>query len=515
MSPIPSPTAVGLSLKSLLPAAMTIKADDLIVRSCAGDLEHCQTGDLYVAVVTADEDGHEHAQLAADRGAIGIVTERLLAVDIPQFIVEDSRQALAIICQALAGHPAGLLTTIGVAGSNGKTVTSELISHMIRVAGGEVAKATTLEKTKSFEHLKSSPATQNGTSAKIANWMVNAVLDHASHTVLEVNSQMLAEQQLHGTAFDVLVLTNIRRDESQFERLDETYQQVQARALEYLKPNGMAVINADDPNSQALLDTLQVPALTYGINQAAEVTAKLIERTPYDQTFVITAGHESIVVQTQMIGIQHIYNCLAAATVGLTLGFELSEIARGLETTGQIPGRLESIRTEQSFRVLVDAAQRSTPIATAIHAARQHLGGPLWVLASIDEKMSAAEARRIGEILDKAADLVVLAPTNTHSSANYEPFHQVLDGVSDQTKFRTMLNRFRSIEWLLDNIPDEGTVLILGNGERLYSSGLQSRELVNDRRVCETWLYERQSFATAIPESPAAIYNIADYRRSN
>ncbi len=511
MNSVPSPALRGLSLISILPDAVPYKSEDLLICSCAGDVAHCQAGDLFVAIVSADDDGHDHALDAVEKGAIGIVTERLLAVDIPQFIVDDSRRALAEICQALAGHPAGLLTTIGVAGSDGKTVTCELISRVIEVAGGHVAKSTSLDHTAEAA-ARPAQSPHQESAPRIARWLVDAVLDHSSHCVLEIGTQMLAERQLHAMAFDILVLTNIRRDESNFERNDETYRQIQARSLDYLKPHGMAILNADDPLSQRLLDTLQVPALTFGINQAAEVTAKLIERTPCEQTFLITAGHETIVVTTPMIGLQHVYNCLAATTVGLALGCELTEIAKGLESVGQIVGRLEPIPTHGDARVIIDAARRSTPVATAIHAVRQHARGPLWVLASVPPDMNTTEARRIGEVLSKTADRILLAPPDGTCPPNYEPFHRVIDGIADPTKVQTILNRFRAIEWLLDQAPAGGSVLILGNGERRYPSASATRELVDDRTVCETWLRERRSFGAALPAPQKSIFRLTDYR---
>ena len=63
------------------------------------------------------------------------------------------------------------------------------------------------------------------------------------------------------------------------------------------------------------------------------------------QTFLLTAGSETVPVDTQMIGIHHIYNCLTAAAVGLAYGIELTTVVRGLESVGHVPGRLERHRS--------------------------------------------------------------------------------------------------------------------------------------------------------------------------
>ena len=57
----------------------------------------------------------------------------------------------------------------------------------------------------------------------------------------------------------------------------------------------------------------------------------LIEQCRSEQTFLLTAGSETVPVRTQMIGTHHIYNCLTAAAVGLAYGIDLPTVVRGLE----------------------------------------------------------------------------------------------------------------------------------------------------------------------------------------
>ena len=115
--------------------------------------------------------------------------------------------------------------------------------------------------------------------------------------------------------------------------------------------------------SAAYLRRLDGPVLTVGIQTAAEITAMPVEQCLSEQTFLLTAGSETVPVRTQMIGTHHIYNCLAAAAVGLAYGIELTTVVRGLESVGHVPGRLERIECGQPFGVFVDFAH--TPDALA------------------------------------------------------------------------------------------------------------------------------------------------------
>ncbi len=512
MNKIPSAAiSRGLSLKAVLPAFEPISVSDIRFRSCCGQWADCQPGDLFIAVVDEDCDGHEFASQAIERGAVAIVTERLLAVDCPQFIVDDTRQAMGHVCQALAGNPSDLLTTIGVAGSDGKTVTSLLIDSILKQAGGAPETDSDLNR---FE-IQETPAKSQQIvrrSAGVAQWMADAVMNQTSHTILDVTTNTLATRQLSGAAFDIMALTNLRRDESGKYFSNDTFRSIIVRSLDYLKPHGIAILNADDLHSRELLDQIQTPALTIGIHQAAEVSARIVGKSTNEITFVMTAGNESCVVNSPMIGNHHVYNCLTAAATALALGIELQTIAIGLERAGQIPGRMEPISCGQDFNLYVDVARRPTPIAAALHAAKQHTPGRVWTLASISPEQTPEERRHLGDVLAKASDRVVLAPSMATTAIDYEPYHQVLDAFGNPAQVQIIPNRFRAIEWLLKNCPAGDTALILGNGERTIATVADGKWQVNDRDVCEAWLYESTSFAATTKPEPQ-IFNIEDYRK--
>src|SRR5262245_24239021 len=122
--------ASAIWLRQVLPQARMLAGDDIRATSCSADWQACQPGDVFFAITTADDDGHEHVHEAIGRGATAVVAERLLAIDAPQLLVRDSRAAFARTCQALAGDPTRQLTTIGITGRAGKTVAAMLMASV-------------------------------------------------------------------------------------------------------------------------------------------------------------------------------------------------------------------------------------------------------------------------------------------------------------------------------------------------------------------------------------------------
>jgi len=507
-------TRQGIRLSQILPNSKFFGAEEIFVQSCCGHWQDCEVNDIFVAVVGADDDGHEYAQEAINRGATAIVTERLLSIDRPQCIVSDSRVAYGKICQALAGVPSQHLKTIGVSGSGGKTVTSHLIDRVLKLAGKNNGISSSIE-VKMGEGRQGNPAGEIN-PALLADRLAQMAMADCDHAILEISSVSLAQRALDGVAFDIAVLTNLRGASLEFHGSIENYRRAQLRLLNHLKSNGVAILNADDPNTHFLLPHLQQPIFTIGIKQDAQLKAQVIERTPNDQTFLISAGIETVAVRSKILGDQHVYNCLAAAAVGLLLDLDLPLIGQALSDVQTIPGRLEPVVCGQDFGVWIDSARTPHQLATALRSVRQGVSGKVWCVFAANDNQTTEERKQLGEILERAADRVILTSEQPFQPAEYEAYHQFLDGCDHPGDVRLIPNRFRAIEWVLSNAQPQDGVLICGCGERPFAVVGDESWGIRDRDVCESWLYDQISLAPnlakeVVSENPI-IFPIDRYR---
>jgi UDP-N-acetylmuramoyl-L-alanyl-D-glutamate--2,6-diaminopimelate ligase len=127
--------AIRVSLRECFPDSRIFGSRDIQVSSCSDDPARCRSGDLFVALDTADTDGHTVVDLAVRRGAQAVLAERCLPVNVPVCVVPDSREAYGQLCQQLVGDPSRQMRTVGVTGTNGKSITSWLIAAIFRAAG--------------------------------------------------------------------------------------------------------------------------------------------------------------------------------------------------------------------------------------------------------------------------------------------------------------------------------------------------------------------------------------------
>ncbi len=389
--PLNASFARGLSLSHAIPNGYWLAGQETRITSCCSVADKCEPGDLFVALDDREFVSQEQLQIAIGRGAVAVLAERPLPCSVPQYVVDDCRVAFGQLCHGLAGSPSHSLRTIGIAGSCGKSTTERLLAAILRAAG------------QSAESLPSDPIERHG-PLHIARWMAEVRSQGGTHATLEASSQALAQHKMRGLQLDAAVITNIHREYAEPHGSLRNYQNAISSVVEHLKPEGFTVINADDRGSYRLLRDLDVPTITIGLREEGEITANLLERHPSEQTFLIDAGDESIVVRTQIIGDAHIYNCLQAAAVGLVLGLDPGAIVKGLEAVTSVPGCLQRLECGQPYGVYIDQAKTPHALSTALQTLRRVTSGQLRCALGVDPFASEQTRTQLGQTLERLTD---------------------------------------------------------------------------------------------------------------
>jgi UDP-N-acetylmuramoyl-L-alanyl-D-glutamate--2,6-diaminopimelate ligase len=486
--------AAGVSLRQLL--AGEIQGDcphDLRATSCTSDCHQVQKGDVFVALVEAHRDGHEDAIEAAQRGASAILCERPVAVfNVPQCVVADSRAAYGRLCQALVGDPSQQLKIIGVTGTHGKTTVARLLASIFRRVGASFGALDSFGYTDGCSDHAASEAAL--TAPVLARSLAEMVAAGATHSVVELSSRELSAQVPSGVSLDAVCVTQVGRKHLDWHGSLENYRMAKRRIFEYLRPDGFAVMNSDDPVSMGILGDLSFASLTYGLREQAEVVAEIVEQHINEQTFVITAGDESVGVRTPIIGDHHVSNCLAATAVALAYGIELSDVACGLEAVDQLPGRMERIMCGQDFAVLVDAANSADALRVCLRAARRATSGRLICVFGTQDNFDEGQLRATGRVIGAMSDAAVIT-TSGRIDGNHRACIAIHGGLADRQKARVILDRNEAIAWALNEATSGDTVLIAGMGDQPHSPCDAAETLLADGGVVRQLLNDNATMA--------------------
>jgi UDP-N-acetylmuramoyl-L-alanyl-D-glutamate--2,6-diaminopimelate ligase len=482
-----------ISLRDVLPKARFLTGDDIRATSCSSDWLACRDGDLFVAVTTADDDGHEHVREAIERGAKAVIAERLVPIEVPQVLVKDSRVALARICQALAGNPSRDLRTIGITGSAGKTVTAMLVASIFEAAGEAAGVMSSIGHSDSLVQQAASGPTP--TTAEFASWLGRMQVGGCQSAVLELSSTALADRRASGIELDAAILTNVQNVSLREHNRAAAYQKIKRRIFRLLKSGGTAIVNADDHRCRSMLAEIEDACLTFGLHAEADITANVIERHISEQTFLLSAGDECAPVRTRIIGDQHVSNCLAAAAVGLVSGLNLETIVRGIEAVERVPGRMERLECGQPFGVFVDAANSPQRLTLAIKTLRQVTRGRVFVVSGASQDSEPAHRALLGRVMERGAQVSIVTNEEPGKSRVDAMTHEVLDGFERPGKAQVIPNRQAAIHFAMSQAGEGDCVLIAGRGDRVSQIGRGKQKTYDDREVACEWLYQRDEQA--------------------
>jgi UDP-N-acetylmuramoyl-L-alanyl-D-glutamate--2,6-diaminopimelate ligase len=494
-----------------LPAA-DVLGPDVDVSAICYDSRRAGPGALFVAVPGFRADGHDHIGEAAARGAVAVAVQ----ADRPQkwravvkerglsaVAVADTRRALAGLATAFYGHPGRKLRVVGVTGTDGKTTVVHLVSHLLEAAGHRCGLLSTV-RCKAGDRIWANESRFTTPEAPdVQALLAEAVAAGADYAVLESTSHGLALHRLDGCDYDVAVMTNVTADHIDFHRSREEYQAAKGRLFsmldESVKKAGaekVAVLNADDPASGYFGGLTSARAVTYGIEKPADVRAAEITAVDWGSRFrlVRPAGEEDVTLG--LPGDFNVYNALAAATVALSQGMAIADVARGIASFSGVPGRLERIDEGQPFTVVVDFAHAPEALRRVLTFLRGRCRGRLIAVFGCIGERERPRRAGMGQAAGQLADFAILTNDNPFSEDPDHIIAEIIEGLREAGRheghhFVAIPDRREAIAHAFAMAVEGDIVLLAGKG---HEQSITIGEMVipwDDRRVARELLSDR------------------------
>jgi len=463
---------------------------DREVTGLATHSTHVRPGDLFAAIRGFSQDGHGYAADAVRRGAVALLVERALpAVPATQVVVPDSRRALAHIAAAFYGDPSAHLWLCGVTGTNGKTTTTYLIETILAHAGRRPGLIGTLGVRISGAPVTFHATTPTTPEAPDVQHLLAEMRDAGvGDVVMEVTSHALSLSRVEACRFSAAVFTNLTQDHLDFHGDLAGYLNAKARLFEMVAPDGVSIVNADDPSSGEITRRSRAPVWTYGIEQPADVHAEHREFGPRGTRLDVVWPGGSFPLTLPLPGRFNVANALAAAGVALARGIAPDVVRSALEGAPDVPGRCEVVDEGQPFSVIVDYAHTPDGLEQVLALAREVTDGRCLVVFGCGGDRDRTKRPIMGRIGTEMADYAVFTSDNPRSEDPERILREVEAGASDKRNFESYVDRRQAIERALGLAGPGDVVVIAGKGHESYQI-VQDRTIpFDDRQVAREWL---------------------------
>jgi UDP-N-acetylmuramoyl-L-alanyl-D-glutamate--2,6-diaminopimelate ligase len=407
---------------------MDLTAFGVEIRDLAYDTRAVRPGALFFCIRGANCDGHELAAEAVERGAVALVVERRLDLDVPQQVVPSVRDAMGPAAAAFFGEPSRALDVVAVTGTNGKTTTAFLLHAILDEAGQRPALLTNIRRIVGGEER---PTGLNTPESIDLQRLFREMLDAGDQTcVMEATSIAGAMGRLAGTRFAALVFTNLTQDHLDFHgTMDEYY--AAKRAL--FEQADLAVVNVGDEWGRRLAKELP-SAVTF---------------TPDDE----------VGVDLKLRGRFNRANAAGAIGTARALGISEDAIRRGVESVVGVPGRFETVEAGQPFTVIVDYAHTPDSLENVLRTARELAEGRLIAVFGAGGDRDREKRPLMGRVAATLADRAIVTTDNPRSEDPQAIAEQVAGGTLE-----IVLDRGDAIRRALADAAPGDVVVIAGKG---------------------------------------------------
>ena len=458
---------ITVRLRHLFPTASFIGCADLRVREAVCSSAEVTAGCLFAAVPGTARHGREFVGEAVQRGARSLLLDRPIAeCPLPQCVVPNVREAFARLCHALYADPTRHLGVVGVTGTNGKTTTTWMVRSILEAARGPSGLIGTIETSDGIGRGPASLTTPG--SRELARLLALTRKNQVRFAALELSSHALDQCRTAGTQLDVAVVTNLTQDHFDYHGTFENYRLAKSRIFSHLKRSGTAVLNADDPAAMSLQPlTGSSQVVTYGLHPDAQVRGEVLDQSVDGTHFRVTAGSESAVSFTPLIGRYNISNALAAIASCRQLGLSLPEMTPGLERLSSVPGRMQRVQAGQPFEVWVDYAHTEDGLRGAIAAVRPLVTGRLTVVFGAGGDRDPGKRAPMGRAAAEA-DIAIVTSDNPRSECPEAIARQIVSGWPRSILPQVILDRESAIQQAIHAAGPGDGVLIAGKGHEEF-----------------------------------------------
>jgi UDP-N-acetylmuramoyl-L-alanyl-D-glutamate--2,6-diaminopimelate ligase len=429
------------------------------------DSRRVTKGALFVAIRGAAFDGHDYLGAAASSGATAAIVEDPARTTLPAFVVRDARRAAGLAARAAFADPAAGMTMVGVTGTNGKTTTVGLLRHLLHEAATPAASIGTLGvlRDSAGEVVPGGSGLTTPGVVELQRVLRQLRDSGVQRVAMEVSSHSLDQRRVEGVDFEVAVFTNVSRDHLDYHQTMEAYVAAKARLLDYVTPDGVAVVNADDPSWNVLPNGRR--KVRFGMTMKADVSATDIRWTSRGSEWTLVAGSERANVSLPLLGAFNVANAIGAAAAAWTLGQSLGQIAEKLSASPQVPGRLERLLERPA--VLRDYAHTPDALDRSLDAVRPFVSGRLIVVFGCGGDRDRGKRPQMGAIAESKADRVILTSDNPRTEDPERILDDIAAGMHGSNHER-IEERRAAIARALELAAPDDVVLLAGKGHETY-----------------------------------------------
>ena len=452
---------------------------DIDITGLSYDSRKVAKGNIFFALNGAHTNGIEFANQAISKGATCIVSDTEINNNgCTNIIVDNVLDSMSKISAKFYDYPDKKLTVIGVTGTNGKTSITYMTESILKSLNIDTGVIGTI----SYRYANVVIDAPNTTpqSLDLYQMMSEMVKSKIKYLIMEVSSHSLVLGRVSGIEFDIAVFTNLTQDHLDFHKSMENYFDAKKMLFYSLSTNlknnkKFAIINTDDIYGKKLLEDNNIKATkisysTSSKNSSLFCLAKNILLNSNGSRFNLESSFGNADINVSQVGLHNIYNILAVICICVSIGIDLKEVVNHLQNMVGAPGRLERIKSNKDFSVVVDYAHTDDALKNVLSAIKNLKPAKIITVFGCGGNRDKTKRPKMAKVACNMSDFVFITSDNPREEDPVEITKDVEAGAKEinKTNYKVVVDRKQAIEEAILAANKNDVVLIAGKGHENY-----------------------------------------------
>ncbi len=421
---------------------------------------------LFCCIKGTKVDGHDYVHEAIQNGAVAILSEKDLDVDVPVIKVSNTKKAMFEVLSRFYNEIDNKMKLIGVTGTDGKTTVASIIYQLLNLfdkAGYIGTNGIECYGYRSSEfHLTTPPP------KALFNSFTEFFKRECNYASMEVSSEGLLANRVDGLLFDVAIFTNLTKDHINNHKTYTNYRECKGKLFQMIKQTGICIINNDDSNASYFKKVSVGKVVTYGINNKADYMASDIVVLPQKLSFKLHTPTGVFCIDSPLSGKYNVYNLMASIITCYHFGYDMNEIIENIKKLKPIKGRVDIIDYKE-FKVIIDYAHTANALKNVLEYARILASNNIITVAGSAGGRDNLKRSEIGKIVTSLSNYVIFTMDDPRNEDPNDIIDDIISNLDSRVRnYERVIDRPLAIKRALKVAREGDVVLIAGRGNDTF-----------------------------------------------
>lgn len=441
------------------------------IRNISTSVSDTQKDSLFVIIKSIKFDVSRIIKDVINSSPAAIICDKNIEMpttSIPLLRVENTRVILPFLFSRFYQIDYSRMKFAAITGTNGKTTTATMLTHILKYAGKRVGFIGTgkieIDGVRITDSKYSMTTPDPHLLYAAIKEMENAGCEFV---IMEVSSHALYFDKVLPIPYEIAIFTNLSSEHMDFHNSMEDYYTTK---LKLFKQSKFGIFNADDRYSSQAMKDCECDSLSIGIVHDADIMARDVVLSGLDGSqYIYRETGRLFKVILKLGGAFNIYNSMMALCAAIKLNVKPCVAKTAVASIDFIDGRLEII--EGDVTVIIDYAHTEEAFKNILKTIKisKKREQNLIVVFGCGGERDKTKRPKMAKIAEEYSDTVIVTNDNPRGESENEIIEDVLSGFSDDTKRTVITSRKSAISHAILSANKGDVIAIIGKGHERYN----------------------------------------------